>query len=310
MEIIEVHDPEYLSLAEPAVGQTQLVPKVFVDMKKVRVYRVPIIALCSFFLLLAVVAPCVLGGLYSQSNSSGMLLATGISVALAMLTIMLCFGVVFFMGYRDSLVPQNFEFTFWHKIGFNTDLRFNYTPAYFVRLRMGEFIKSDLKFLTFSTESASNVSVYHKYLRCFNIPRITSTVRPIRRVEIDYTEDLLPYDMLQNGKRDKEIPYEAPELVLCLHQVKDARGRSLRAEIFVIDVKVMASVMSPVISGPKYSKEEAQLRVRTALTGRTNHVMLTRDQFLSGADIWHDCYCMYEVIQQIQSAPAPVQNLN
>jgi len=291
------------------------VPKIFVDLNEYRVFDVPFIVAGAFFML----SGALVAGLSIGINSYlGGWLGLFYLLFFSIISVSTCsLGTFIILKYsiKYKWLPKNFDFTIFHKLGLWRDFAYFFEPSHLLKLKLMEKLPERQLRITEQRRSNSNFKVgfFAKLISLWRGPdrAVTELVLPVRNVIIPRSKRrVLPFDLLSGGHKDDKIEYENQDPVLVLHQKFNSGNQLVYCETLIVDYEVLSSVFSPTITGPKYSKEDRELRVRSLLSGKIEHVETGSHSFLDGVDVYHDSLKFHNLVSNyIQTAPAP-SNLN
>jgi len=293
-------------------------PKLLVDLEEHRIYDLPWIITGIFFMFsgslvaglsksvcsylegwLGLMYLCIFGvlGLAIASTGAFILLSRSLSY---------------------KWLHRSFDFTILHKLGLWRKFNYYILPNATISVKLGNFVPKEVN-STFILQDPRIILYPASNLmwRLYNLlkpkdRRVSESVSVIRSVTCpEAMKRSLPYDLLCNGVEDpKKVNYTNLDAMLALHEKFDASGKLVFCEALIVDQEVLSDVFSPTYTGPKFTKEDRELRVRALLSGKIDHIRTGSHLFVNGVDVYHDSMKFYNLVaHKIQTAPAP-SNLN
>jgi len=286
------------------------VPKIFMDLQEVRIVDLPWITAGALLMLSGTVF--VGASFYGNSYLQGWLGLVYLILFMLVGLVLSIAGafVILSRGISYKWLPSNFELLLLHKFGILRDFSFYYMPSLYLNLKLREKVKK--QDLTITEQLRSNSSMPFWYSWFYRRSGFRNIVKPVRKVHIPRAlkNNILPFDLLSKGLKDEEITYEDSDPVLVLHQRYNGDDRLVFCETLIVDYKVLDSVFSPTVSGPKFTKEDRELRIRALLSGKVAHVMTGSSSWLDGVDVYHDSLKFHNLVgERVQNSFA-LGNLN
>jgi len=298
--------PVEVVTAKVSLCTSTQVPKIFVDLREVRITDLPWI---SAGVLLMFSGALVAGLSFSVNSYLQGFEGLASLIFFGLVGLSMCITgtlVILFKGFSYKWLPTNFELTCFHRFGIFRDFSYFYEPNLYLNLKLLESVKH--QDLTVTEQLWSNSRMPFWYSWFYRRTGVYNIIKPVRKVAIPRAlrNQVLPFDLLSKGVKDDEIPYVDSDPVLVLHQRYNATDRLVFCETLIVDYLVLDSVFSPTVSGPKFTKLDRELRIRALLSGKVGHVMTGSSPWLDGVDVYHDSLKFHNLVgERVQSAAAP-----